>query len=60
MGLNVVNWLSELDYQVFIDQKIIRVERLDLTSQQKRLIVALLLLMPFLIFMWGIWVWMRR
>jgi len=60
MGLNVVNWVSELDYRIFIDQKTIRVERLDLTSQQKRMIIALLFLVPFMIFVWGVWVWMRR
>jgi ABC-type uncharacterized transport system involved in gliding motility auxiliary subunit len=60
MGLNVVNWVSELDYRVFINSEIIKVERLDLTSQQQRLIAALLFLMPLIIFIWGIWVWMRR
>lgn len=60
MGLNVINWISELDYRVFIDQKFIRIERLNLTSEQKRMIIALLFLLPFIIFVWGIWVWMRR
>ena len=60
MGLNVVNWVSELDYRVFLDQKTINIERLDLTSQQQRMIAALLFLMPLIIFVWGIWVWIRR
>ena len=60
MALNVINWLSELDYQVFIDQKEIKVERLNLTSQQKRLVTVLLLLMPLLIALCGIFVWQRR
>ncbi len=37
MDLNVINWLSELDYQVFLNQKEIRVERFDLTSKEKRI-----------------------
>lgn len=60
MGLNVVNWLSELDYTVFLDQKEAKVERLDLTSKQRRMITALLFLMPLLISAGGILVWMRR
>ena len=60
MGLNVVNWLSELDYTVFLDQKEVKVERLDLTSKQRRMITALLFLMPLLIAAGGILVWMRR
>lgn len=60
MGMNVVNWLSELDYAVFLDQKKVEVERLDLTSKQKRMMSALLFLMPLLIALFGIGVWMRR
>jgi len=60
MGLNVVNWLSELDYTVFLDQKEVSVERLDLTSKQRRMITALLFFMPLLIAVGGIFVWMIR
>jgi ABC-type uncharacterized transport system involved in gliding motility auxiliary subunit len=60
MGLNIVNWLSELDYKVFLDQKEIKVERLDLTSKQRRMITAILFLMPIFIAAGGILVWMRR
>ncbi|MEE8059437.1 MAG: GldG family protein [Pseudomonadales bacterium] len=60
MGLNIVNWLSELDYSVFLDQKVIKVERLDLTSKQRRMIAAMLFLMPLFIAAGGILVWMRR
>jgi gliding motility-associatede transport system auxiliary component len=60
MGLNVVNWLAELDYTVFLDQKEITVERLDLTSKQRRMIAAILFLMPLFIAAGGILVWMRR
>jgi len=60
MGINLINWLSELDYAVFVDQTSQEVERLDLTSRQKRIIVALLFLMPLLIALAGLWVWIRR
>ena len=59
MGLNVVNWLSELDYAVILDQKNVKVERLDLTSKQRRMVTALLFLMPLMIGLIGIFVWMR-
>jgi len=59
MGLNIVNWLSELDFKVFLDQKEIKIERLDLTSKQRRKIAALLFLMPIFIAASGIIVWMK-
>lgn len=59
MGLNIVNWLSELDYKVFMDDKEINVERLDLTSKQKRKIVVVLFLIPVFIAASGIYVWMK-
>ena len=60
MGLNVVNWLSELDHQIFIDQKEIKVERLDLTSKQKRMAGVILFVIPILIAVTGIMVWIKR
>ena len=59
MGLNIVNWLSELEYKVFLDQKEIKVERLDLTSKQRRKVAAILFLMPVFIAAGGIVVWMK-
>lgn len=59
MGLNIVNWLAELDYKTFLDQKEIKVERLDLTSKQRRKIAAILFLMPIFIAAGGIVVWMK-
>ena len=59
MGINIVNWLAELDYTVFNNQKNIKVERLDLTSKQRRTVTALLFLMPLLIGLVGLFVWMR-
>ena len=60
MGLNIINWLSELDYRVFIDQKEIKVERFDLTSKQKRIIVSILFLMSVLVGTAGIMTWLRQ
>ncbi len=60
MGLNIINWLSELDYRVFIDQKEIKVERFDLTSKQKRIIIIILFLMPVLVGIAGIMTWLRQ
>ncbi len=59
MGLNVINWLAELDYQVFISTKEIKVERLDLTSKQKRQVITILFLLPFLLVIVGVVVWLR-
>jgi ABC-type uncharacterized transport system involved in gliding motility auxiliary subunit len=59
MGINIVNWLAELDYQVFLSSKEIKVERLDLTSKQKRQVVVILFLLPFFFVIVGIMVWLR-
>ena len=59
MGLNIVNWLAELDYQVFLSTKEIKVERLDLTSKQKRQVIVILFLLPFLLVIIGLIVWLR-
>lgn len=59
MGLNIVNWLAELDYKAFLDQKEIKVERLDLTSKERRKIAAILFLMPVFIAAGGIVVRMK-
>ncbi|MDO6717957.1 Gldg family protein [Psychrosphaera sp. 1_MG-2023] len=59
MGLNVVNWLADLDYQTLMSSNQIKVERLDLTSQQKRVVVVILFFLPFLIALFGLVVWMK-
>jgi len=59
MGLNVVNWLVELDYKVFLEEKDLVVERLDLSSKQQRQLLVILFLTPFLIALAGIVVWRR-
>lgn len=60
MGLNVISWLSDLDYRIFIDRKDIKVERLDLTSKQKRIVTVILFVMPLLIAIGGIMTWLRQ
>jgi len=59
MGLNLVNWLAELDYKTFISAKEIKVERLNLTSKQKRQVIVILFLLPFFFFIAGLVVWLR-
>ncbi len=60
MGLNAVNWISELDYHVLIDRADVKIERLDLNSQQKRVVTVVLWAMPALIAGIGVMVWMRQ
>jgi len=60
LGLNIVNWLSELDYQVIVGQEKVQVERLDLTSKQRRVIAMILFLIPLFIALCGISVWRRQ
>ncbi|MFH0762791.1 MAG: Gldg family protein [Candidatus Omnitrophota bacterium] len=60
MGLNVISWLSDLDYRIFIDSKDIKVQRLDLTSKQKRMVAVILFTMPFLIAIGGIIAWLKQ
>lgn len=59
MGLNLVNWLAELDYKTFVSPKEIKVERLDLTSKQKRQVIVILFLLPFFFVIAGFVVWLR-
>lgn len=59
MGLNIINWLAELDYQVYLSAKEIKVERLNLTSKQKRQVIVILFLFPFFFVIVGLIVWLR-
>ncbi|MFQ3206838.1 MAG: ABC-type uncharacterized transport system involved in gliding motility auxiliary subunit [Glaciecola sp.] len=59
MGLNIVNWLSELDYKTFIGDKKMAVERLDLTSKQKRQVIVVLFFLPFSFIIAGLIIWLR-
>ncbi|MCK5178155.1 MAG: GldG family protein [Candidatus Omnitrophica bacterium] len=60
LGLNAVSWLSDSDYRVLIGKKDIDVERLDLTSKQKRMVGVILFLMPVFIAVAGIMVWIKQ
>ncbi|AGH44027.1 hypothetical protein C427_1918 [Paraglaciecola psychrophila 170] len=59
MGVNLVNWLAELDYKTFISAKEIKVERLNLTSKQTRQVMVILFLLPFIFVIAGLVVWLR-
>jgi ABC-type uncharacterized transport system involved in gliding motility auxiliary subunit len=59
MGVNLVNWLAELDYKTFISAKEIKVERLNLTSKQTRQVIVILFLLPFGFVIAGLVVWLR-
>jgi ABC-type uncharacterized transport system involved in gliding motility auxiliary subunit len=59
MGLNIVNWLAETDYQTFLSAKTIKVERLDLTSKQKRQVMVILFFSIFFFVIVGIVVWLK-
>ena len=60
MGLNVISWLSDLDSRIFIDPKDIKVERLDLTSKQKRMVAVILFGIPILIATAGGITWLKQ
>jgi len=59
LGINVINWLSEVDYQPIFDDTAAKIERLDLTSRQKRMVAFILFVLPVLIATAGIVVWIR-
>ena len=54
MGLNIMNWVSELDYEVFVNKEDVKIEKLNLTSQQKKMIMLFLILMPVFIICIGL------
>ncbi|MFC1510515.1 Gldg family protein [Candidatus Omnitrophota bacterium] len=59
MGLNLMKWLSEADYEVFVAEDELQVARLDLTSRQKRMVAFTLFCYPVLILCAGMLVWMK-
>ncbi len=59
MGLNAVSWLMELDYQAYPDIKKVEVEPLELTSTEKRMIIAMLTFIPLMILFLGFSVWLK-
>ena len=48
MGLAAVQWVSDLDYEAFLNPKAIRVERMNLTSRQKKAVLVILVVLPFI------------
>ena len=60
LGVNMLNWLTEKDYQTFLSKEGVDVIRLDLTSQQKRMIVAILMFTLLATASVGIWVWLGQ
>ena len=59
MGLNITNWLAATDAPVYLNEKNIQVDRLDLTSIERRQVLALLVCMPLFFAIAGIMVWLR-
>lgn len=60
LGINAVNWLTELDYVTYLDQSQVKVTRLDLTSEQKRIVAYFLFLVPSLLIACGLLVWLKQ
>ena len=60
MALNVINWLTESDYQIFPEQKKAKFDQLQLTSKQKRMVVVILILMPLLVVTAGVMAWIKH
>jgi ABC-type uncharacterized transport system involved in gliding motility auxiliary subunit len=60
MGLNCINWLTEADFKAFKSNTLIKVEKLELLSHQKKRVVVLLWLMPLAILAAGIGVWWSK
>ncbi len=59
MGLNVVKWLSEMDYNMLVDSGKIKIERLRLTSKQRFEVAIILIFMPVCICLLGGFLWVR-
>ncbi len=59
MGINIVNWLTESNYQAFVPPKDVTIAQLNLTSQQKRCVVVVLVAIPLMILLVGVLVWLR-
>lgn len=60
LGINAINWLTESDYEAFLSQQDYEVNRLDLTSRQKRQVLFVLFVGPFLMISCGMLIWMRQ
>ncbi len=60
MGINAINWITEPDYKLFVDNKKIDIKTFDLTSREKRQVLVVLVLTPFLILLIGLFVWIKQ
>ncbi|MCA9401966.1 MAG: Gldg family protein, partial [Candidatus Omnitrophica bacterium] len=60
MGLNAINWLTEVDYQSFVETRDLEVTQLKLTSLQKRRVIVILVLIPIFIGLLGLMVWSKN
>jgi hypothetical protein len=60
MGINVINWLTEADYQAFMNEDPRKPPRLDLTSRQKRIVTVILVALPLAVALAGLCVWINR
>ncbi len=60
MGMNLINWLTEVDYQVFMEEGVKDVPKLELTSKQKRMVTVMLFAIPLLVALSGVAVWLQR
>lgn len=59
MGLNITNWLAATDAPAYLNEKNIQVDRLDLTSIERRQVLAILVCIPLFFAIAGIMVWLR-
>ncbi len=59
MGLNITNWLAATDAPVYLNEKSIQVNRLDLTSIERRQVLAILVCIPLFFAIAGVMVWLR-
>ena len=59
LGLNALNWLTERDYEAYVNLPQVDVPRMDLTSQQKKWIIYILVLVPGLLVSAGLIIWLR-
>ncbi len=60
LGLKTIQWLSDMEDTVLMKDKTIKVERLDLTSQQLKTLTLILIAMPLLIIVGGIVMWLKQ
>ncbi|MFA5060290.1 MAG: GldG family protein [Candidatus Omnitrophota bacterium] len=57
---NAISWLSELDKDISLKSKDIKIHQLNLTSQQKRIVIVLLFSVPLLIALIGLFIWKKQ